>query len=196
MGKKDPRVDVYIAKSADFAKPILTHLRHVVHEGCPDVEEGIKWGVPAYMHQSILCMTAAFKAHVRLVFWKGQLVVGKGGANQFGLITKVGDLPPNATLLRYVKTAAKLNESTADKRAVAKPAKRTPPVRTPAALVKGLARNKKAKATFDAFSPSHRTEYIEWIVGAKTDETRDRRIEQALEWMAEGKSRNWKYMRR
>jgi uncharacterized protein YdeI (YjbR/CyaY-like superfamily) len=196
MGKKDPRVDVYIAKSVAFAKPILTHLRDVVHEGCPDVEEGIKWGVPGYVHHGILCMTAAFKAHVRLIFWKGKLVVGKGGADQFGLITKVGDLPPKATLVRYVKKAAKLNESMSGKRVMASRAKRGATIRAPLPLAKALARNKKAKATFDAFSPSHRKEYIEWIVGAKTDETRDRRIEQALEWMAEGKSRNWKYMRR
>src|SRR2546430_2319366 len=104
MGTKDPRVDAYIARSADFAKPILIHLRAVVHAGCPEVEEGIKWGAPAYMHRGILCMTAGFKAHCRLIFWKGRAAIGEGdGARQFGMITRIGDLPPKKTLIGYVK---------------------------------------------------------------------------------------------
>lgn len=195
MGKKDPRVDAYIAKSADFARPILIYLRAVVHEGCPEVVEGIKWGVPAYLHHGTLCMTAGFKAHCRLVFWKGKAVVGEGdGARQFGMITKVADLPPKKTLVAYVKAAALLNESPTAKGAKRK-SKKIAAHRTPAVLSKALAENKKAKATFDAFAMSHRKEYIEWITDAKTEDTRDRRIKQAVKWMAEGKPWNWKYMK-
>jgi uncharacterized protein YdeI (YjbR/CyaY-like superfamily) len=203
MGKKNPAVDAYIAKSPEFARPVLTYLRAIVHEGCPDVVEELKWGAPFYMYKGVLCHTGAFKEHCALGFWKGSLVVGKNdidvvekAAGQFGRITKVSDLPPRERLIAYVKKAASLNDAgVPSPRSMKAVATKKAAIRTPPVLAAALARSKRAKATYDAFSPSHRREYIEWIMSAKTDATRDRRIEQALGWMAEGKSRNWKYVK-
>jgi uncharacterized protein YdeI (YjbR/CyaY-like superfamily) len=200
MGKRDPRIDAYIARSADFARPILTHIREVVHEACPDVEETLKWRNPGFMHQGLLCGMAAFKAHAALGFWKGTLIQADKtrsleAAGSFGRITKVSDLPPKRVLMGYVKKAMELNE-----RGIKAPAKhdRRPkaPLRTPADLRAALSRKKKAAATYKAFSPSAKREYAEWIVEAKTNATRARRIATAVEWMSEGKQRNWKYMKK
>ena len=200
MGKRDPRVDAYIAKAPDFAKPILTRIRKVVHSAGPDVEETIKWGAPAFMYNGILCIMASFKQYCAVNFWKGSLIVTNDGkraddsAGQFGKIASVSDLPPDRILAGYVKEAMKLNESGAK---VAKPkAKAKPPLETPPALMKALAKNAKARATFEVFSPSNKREYVEWITEAKTDDTRQRRLETAIEWMAEGKPRLWKYQKR
>jgi hypothetical protein len=200
MAKKDPRVDAYIAKQGDFAKPVLAHIRSVVHEGCPDVHETIKWGVPSFEHHGILCGMAAFKAHLQFGFWKHDLVVGKRMDGMgFGKIAGLDDLPPRAKLLAYVKKAAKLNEQGVKApwmEARAKKAKsaRKKPIATPADFRTALAKSKAAKAVYDDFAPSHKREYVEWITEAKQEETRKRRIAQAVEWIAEGKARNWKYM--
>jgi uncharacterized protein YdeI (YjbR/CyaY-like superfamily) len=198
MGGRDPRVDAYIAKSADFAQPILTHLRDVVHEACPNVEETLKWGMPAFMYEGILCGMAAFKAHCTFGFWKGSLVVDSGGKSldamwQFGRITKLSDLPPKRTLAGYVKKAMALNESGA--KVKARPKRPKKEIAVPGYMTAALKKNRKALATFDGFSPSHKREYVEWITEAKGEDTRYRRLAQAIEWMAEGKPRNWKYMR-
>jgi uncharacterized protein YdeI (YjbR/CyaY-like superfamily) len=199
MGKRDPRVDAYIGKSADFAKPILTHLREVMHSACPDVEETIKWSMPHFDYNGALGGMAAFKKHCAFGFWKGALVTGddaksKEAMGSFGCITKVSDLPPKATLAGYVKKAMKLNEENVPrpKSKTAKPRKEIP---VPAYFAAALKKNRKAQAAFDAFSPSHRWEYLEWITEAKQTATRERRMAQAIEWIAEGKSRNWKYQR-
>lgn len=204
MSHRDPRVDAYIAKAAPFAQPILEHVRTVVHEACPDVEETIKWGMPSFTHGGgILCGMAAFKAHASFGFWKHALVVGEGaeqvGMGSFGKLASVRDLPPKKQLVAYVKKAAALNaegagtasarEAPARKAAAPKPA----PVPTPE-FAAALRRDKAASATFKALSPSQQREYVEWIAEAKRDDTRDRRIAQAVEWLAEGKQRNWKYM--
>jgi uncharacterized protein YdeI (YjbR/CyaY-like superfamily) len=200
MGKRDSRVDAYIKKSPDFAKPILTHIRAVVHEGCPDCEETLKWSAPTFMYHGILCGMAAFKEYCALVFWKGALIIGPDGktaddsAGQFGRIRSVSDLPPKRALLGYVREAMKLNEE-----GIKVPRRKTTPkkpLKAPDYFASALRKNRKAAATFEKFSPSHRREYVEWITGAKTDETRERRLTQAVEWITEGKSRNWKYERR
>lgn len=198
MGTTDPRVDAYIAKSADFAKPILTHLRAVVHGACPEVEETMKWSFPHFQYEGMLCAMASFKAHCTFAFWKGALVVDRGGENaeramgQFGRITSLAELPPKRVLAGYVREAMRLNEEgvKAPRRA---PTKTKQPVVVPDDLAAALRRNRKASATFDAFSASHRREYVQWITEAKREETRARRVETAVEWLAEGKSRNWKY---
>jgi uncharacterized protein YdeI (YjbR/CyaY-like superfamily) len=198
MGKRDARVDAYIAKSGDFAKPILTHLRELVHTTCPDVEETMKWSFPHFMYGGMLCSMAAFKEHCAFGFWKGALVLGKDGpeadrgAGQFGRITKVAELPSKKELTGYIKKAMKLNDEGV-KAERARPKERSELV-VPDDLAAALARNKKAQATFDKFSPSHKREYVEWITEAKAEPTRIRRLETAIEWMAEGKPRNWKYM--
>lgn len=199
MSSRDPRVDAYIEKSAEFAKPILTYIRDIVHEACPDVEETMKWSFPHFEYHGVLCSMAAFKAHCALGFWKAPLLMPdradeRDGMGQMGKITSIDDLPPKRELLRLVKEAAKLNEAGVKVERKKAPAKA--PLETPPELAAALSKNREAKKTFDAFSPSHKREYVEWICDAKTDATRQKRIAQAVEWMAEGKSRNWKYVKK
>jgi len=199
MPSTDARIDRYIDEAQPFAQPLLRHIRAVVHQACPDVQETIKWGFPHFEHHGVLCSMAAFKQHCAFGFWKGALVL-EGMADpeadamgQFGRIMAIEDLPPVRTLARYVKRAAALNERGVDRAA----SKRAPkkPARVPADLADALRANKKALAVFDAFSPSHKREYVEWIIEAKRHETRKRRIATAVAWIAEGKGRNWKYER-
>jgi len=201
MGKKDPRVDACIAKSADFAKPILKHIRKLVHGACPEVEETIKWQFPTFMYKGMLCGMAAFKNHCTFGFWKHELIFGKnggearekeGGMGQFGKITSVADLPKDKVMIGYVKEGMRLNDEGV-KIPRTRPKKRKPLV-VPDYFLTALHKNKKALATFDGFSNSHKKEYVEWITEAKSDETRKRRLETAIQWMTEGKARNWKYM--
>ena len=197
MGTRDPRVDAYIARSAEFAQPILTHLRDAVHAACPDCEETIKWGAPCFTHHGMLGMMAAFKEHCAFNFWKASMIDGLqkdagDAAGQFGRITSVKELPSKKVFSGYVKEAMRLNEEGVG-RPKTKSAKPEPKV--PADLAAALAKNRKAKAAFDGFSPSHRREYVEWVVEAKREETRVKRVAQAVEWMAEGKTRMWKYER-
>jgi uncharacterized protein YdeI (YjbR/CyaY-like superfamily) len=199
MGTKDPRIDAYIARSADFAKPILTHIRAVVHAAAPQVEETMKWSSPHFDYKGeMMCGMAAFKEHCAFGFWKGSLIIEKGlrsddGMGQMGRITKVSDLPTKAVLTGYIKKAMKLNdEGTKLVRPKGPPKK---PLPVPPDLAKALKANKAAKAAFDGFSPSAQREYIEWLIEAKTDATRTRRLETAIEWIAEGKARHWKYQK-
>lgn len=201
MGTKDERIDVYIDRSQPFAQPILEHLRKIVHQGCPDVEETMKWSTPHFIYKGMLCSMAAFKEHCAFGFWKGALIEGAPGLGreamgQFGRITSVKDLPPDAKLVRLVQQAAKLNDDGVKTPKVRKPElpRRGVP-KAPPEFLAALRKNKKALATYKAFSPSHRREYIEWIDEAKREETRNRRISTAVEWMADGRARNWKYER-
>ena len=195
MAAKDPRVDAYIEKAQPFAKPILRQLRKLAHVACPEVVETIKWGVPAFEYKGPMCGMAAFKAYCTFGFWKSSLMEGLPVADnpmsQFGRMTSIDDLPPEKTIVSLIKQAKKLNdEGIKIKREVKAP---KPPVKVPPYFATALKKNKKAQATFDAFPPSHRREYVEWIADAKQEATRDRRIAQAVEWIAQGKGRNWKY---
>jgi uncharacterized protein YdeI (YjbR/CyaY-like superfamily) len=199
MGTRDDRVDAYIAEAPEFARPILTHLREIVHAGCPEVEETMKWSRPHFLYKGMFCGMSAFKEHCAFGFWKHSLVVGKGsqdekdGMGQFGKITTISDLPSKKILLGYIKEAMKLNDAGVKSPARTKP--KTPKeVIVPEDLSIALQKNNKAQATFEKFSPSHKREYIEWITEAKTEATRTRRLETTIEWLAEGKPRNWKYM--
>jgi uncharacterized protein YdeI (YjbR/CyaY-like superfamily) len=199
MSKRDPRIDAYIEKSPAFARPILAHLREIVHASCPGVVETLKWSHPSFEYQGLLCGFAAFQRHCTFGFWKHDLVLdgdtrAREAMGSFGRITNLGDLPSRALLGRYVKKAMRLNEQGV-KVVRPKPAPKKP-IRAHPVLKAALAGNKKAQATFEAFSPSHRREYLEWIAEAKGDDTRARRVSQAVAWMAEGKPRNWKYMKR
>jgi uncharacterized protein YdeI (YjbR/CyaY-like superfamily) len=198
MGRRDPRVDAYIRKAAPFAQPILTRIRETVHAACPEAEEAMKWSFPHFLYKGLLCSMASFKQHAALGFWKGSLVTGgprrADAMGQFGRITKVSDLPSNRVLSGYIRKAATLNDNGVN--APRRPRRAAKPVKMPAVLTAALAKNRKARAGFDALGPSHQREYVEWITEAKTDETRGRRLAQAVEWMADGKSRNWKYGRR
>ena len=198
MGKRDPRVDAYIAKSADFAKPILKHIREVVHEGCPEVEETMKWGMPHFEYEGILCGMGSFKEHCALHVWKGSLIVGDGpreAMGQFGRITRISDLPSEKILTGYIKQAMKLREDGVKNPARSKPRKKAALV-VPSELTSALKKNKKAAAAFKEFPPSHKREYADWISEAKREDTRKRRADTAVEWMAEGESRNWNYEKR
>jgi uncharacterized protein YdeI (YjbR/CyaY-like superfamily) len=198
MAKKDPRIDAYIAKAQPFAKPILKHLRGVVHEGCPQCEETIKWGMPAFTHNGIVAIIASFKAHCAFVLWKADDVtsgLSRTAMGNLGRITSVEDLPPRKTLVGYVAKRAMLNEKGV-KRAKPAAARSTKPIRVPAELASALAKNAKARAAWEKFPPSHRREYAEWIGGAKQAETKERRLKAALKQIAEGKPQNWKYMKK
>jgi uncharacterized protein YdeI (YjbR/CyaY-like superfamily) len=196
MGTKDPRVDEYIANAAPFAQPILVKLRAIVHEACPDVEETIKWRMPSFEYKGLLCGMAAFKQHCTFGFWKHKEVVGDDRAREamgsFGCIRKPADLPPKRELVGYIKKAMALNDSPVKTPRLLKHPKKPPPA-MPDDLAAALKRNKAARTTFEKFPPSHRREYIEWIVEAKREETRAKRLATTLEWLAEGKTRNWKY---
>jgi len=203
MATKDPRIDAYIAKSADFAKPILTHIRELVHQGCPEVEETIKWNMPFFMYKGMFCHMAAFKTHCSLGFWKSKLVMGKNcppndgdkdGMGQFGRISSLKDLPADKKMVAYIKEAKRLNDEGIQKPSKPKPT-RPRELEIPTELVAAFKKNKKAMATFEEFSHSHKKEYVEWITEAKRDETRKQRLAMAIAWMAEGKARNWKYER-
>jgi uncharacterized protein YdeI (YjbR/CyaY-like superfamily) len=200
MGKRDKRVDAYIAKAGEFARPVLIHLREVMHQGCPKVEETIKWGVPHFMHKGMLASMAAFKAHCAFGFWKGKLVASlktndkrwQEAWGQYGRMTSLDDLPPDKIILRQVKEAARLNDEGV-KTPPQRKAKGKVAIKVPSHFKAALAKNTKARATFEGFSYSHKKEYIEWITEAKTEATRQKRLATTLEWLAEGKSRNWKY---
>jgi uncharacterized protein YdeI (YjbR/CyaY-like superfamily) len=199
MGQHDPRIDAYIAAAAEFARPILDHLRAAVHEACPDVEETLKWSAPSFTHAGgILCSMAAFRQHASFGYWKHALVVGpdapRDGMGSYGRLASVGDLPPREQLVADIRRAMKLNEEGAKTPAVRKAATPRPAPEAPADLAASLAANPRAKKTFDAFPPSGKRDYIEWLTEAKRGETRARRLAQAIEWMAQGKPRNWKYM--
>ena len=200
---KNPAVDAYIAKSADFAKPILRHVRALIHKGCPRIEETIKWGVPTFEREGIVAMMAAFKRHVAFGFWSEKLIrekLGRDAARLFPKGAALGmggrrylaraELPPDAAILRAVEVAVALNES--GERPV-RVRKKKPPPKAPPDLAAALKKNAKARATFAKLTPGKQREYVEWLVEAKQAATRERRLAQAIELLAAGKRRYWKY---
>ena len=194
---RDPRVDAYIARQADFARPILEHLRAAIHAACPQVSETLKWSMPSFTYKDrILVQMAAFKAHAVLGFWRGGRIVGETGAErdamgQFGRLTSIADLPdPQALDAMIRKAMAVIESGPAPKKP--KPGPR-PELAVPAELRAALDAEPKAAAAFDGFPPGCRREYVEWVSEAKRPETRARRVADAVQWMAQGKRRNWKY---
>jgi uncharacterized protein YdeI (YjbR/CyaY-like superfamily) len=202
MGKRDKRVETYIANSAPFARPILNHLREIVHEGCRDAEETIKWGMPFFGYKGeILCNMASFKKHCSFGFWKASILpdpdhilelVGKTSMGSLGQLTDLSDLPADRILIKYIKAAAKLNNEGVK---VAQKSTAKKELEVPEYFTKAIARNKSALKTFNSFSNTNKKEYVEWVTGAKTEETRNKRLDTAIVWMAEGKIRNWKYLK-
>lgn len=195
----DKRIDDYIAQSEDFAKPILSHLRELVHEVCPYVQETIKWGFPHFEYKGLLCSMAAFKHHCAFGFWKAVLMKdaerlklnNKIAMGHSGKIKRLGELPPDRIIKRRIQEAMKLNEDDI-KLPERKRIEKKPEIIVPESLKKELVKYRKASATFINLSPSHKKEYIEWINESKTIETRDGRILKTIEWLTEGKSRNEK----
>lgn len=205
-GNLSPKVDAYIAKAQPFAQPIMRHLRELVHKGCPGVVETIKWSRPFFEYRgAILGNMSAFKQHCSFGFWGEEIgaVLRKakaardGAMGSLGRITRLEDLPADRELLGWIRQASGFIESgnytspIAARQRVVKPPKAV--LEPPAEFAAALKKNKKAAAAFEAFSPSCKREYVEWIAEAKRQETRDKRIETAMEWIAEGKQRNWKY---
>lgn len=184
MPSRDPNVDAYVAKSPDFARPILTQIRDTIHAACPEVEESIKWGCPHFSHNGMLCGIACFKRHCRVHFWRGEAVMGDAEqVEKFHRIESIDDMPSRAAITRCVKRAMQLNDAR----------KMRPALPVPPALASALRRNATARKFFDTLAPSHKRDYIEWIGEAKTEPTREKRIATTIEWLAQGKSRNWKY---
>ncbi len=206
MGRKDARVDAYLANAPEYAKPILEHLRALVHDTCPDVEETWKWSFPVFMyHGAIMCNMAAFKQHCAFGFWKGALIqdddkiletTDKSVMGNLGSLKSLKDLPADRILKKYLKIAMRLNEDDIKVPKKPKPTEQDKKeLAVPDYFQKVLKTNKAAQKAFDAFSYSHKKEYIQWFEEAKTEPTREKRMTQALEWIAEGKGRNWKYQK-
>ncbi len=202
----DPRVDAYIEKATPFAQPILMHLRELIHKACPRVTESVKWGMPFFLQQDvILCHMAAFKQHCAFGFWGPEMkkVLARDGLHSsdamgvLGRITSLKDLPSDKELLTYMRHAAELVESGQRTKSIERPVKKaSQTVHIPAELATALNKNKKASKVFEKFSPSCRREYAEWIAEARRPETKQKRVAQAVGWIAEGRSRNWKYQNR
>lgn len=201
--KKNPQVDAYIQKSAPFAQPILEHLRALVHKACPETDEAIKWGFPNFMYRGqILCHMASFKQHCSFGFWNAKDMedphglletVGKTAMGHLGRITSMDSLPSSQILTDYIHRAMQVEKG------VAPTKKKTASQRTfdiPVDLQDALAQNAEAKAVFEAFSASHKWEYVEWISEAKREETRKRRVDQTIQQLLEKKSMHWKYDRK
>jgi uncharacterized protein YdeI (YjbR/CyaY-like superfamily) len=201
MPTRDPRVDAYIAKSAAFAQPILKHIRKLVHSAVPDVEERRKWSFPHFDHKGMMCSMAAFKEHCAFGFWKASIMSDpkkildrENAMGHFGRITSLRDLPSDKVVIAYIKEAAKLNDDNVKlpprRKAVGKGFK------VPAYFMSALKMNKKALAAFNEFSLSHKREYVTWVTESKTEETRRKRLATSIRWIAEGKTRDWKYTRK
>lgn len=203
--KKEIKIDNYIAGAADFAKPILNHIRELVHNACPGVEEKIKWGMPFFDYKGeMLCHMASFKHHAVMSFWKAILMKdpvlvenarSESAMGHLGRLTTLKDLPPDKKITAWIKEAMQLTDKGIKLPVKAKPAVK-PALTVPEYFTKALAKNKKAKQVFENFAYAHKKEYLQWITEAKTEETRIKRMETALEWIAEGKGRNWKYKSR
>jgi uncharacterized protein YdeI (YjbR/CyaY-like superfamily) len=202
MPKKDKRIDNYIAKSQEFARPILNHLRGLVHKACPEVEETMKWSFPHFDYAGgTICSMASFKKHAVFGFWKAsimkdphKILSASDAMGHFGKLQSLKDLPSDKILIDYIKEAARLNKDGVKLPAKTKTAHKKELV-IPDYFMKALGKNKKALKTFETFSPANKREYVEWITGAKSEETRNKRLETAINWMAEGKIRNWKYVK-
>jgi uncharacterized protein YdeI (YjbR/CyaY-like superfamily) len=197
MPTVDPRIDAYIEKSADFAKPVLTHIRKLVHDACPEIQETVKWSMPSFEYKGILCFFASFKEHCSFGFWKQALMEtdafpkNKTAMGSFGRITSVKDLPSDKVMIGLIHQAIELNEKGI--KIPKKAAVKKEDIVVPKDLTAALSKNKNAKTTFDKFSPSHKREYVGWIEEAKTEATRNKRLATTVEWLSEGKSKNWKY---
>lgn len=200
MKNTNPKVDDYIKNTQPFARPILAHIRELMHKGCSDLTETIKWGMPHFEYHGVIASMAAFKEHAVFGFWKQDLIPGmkqyvkeKEAMGSWGRVTSLEGIPPDKDIIEFVRVAATLNEQ-----GVKSPKRAQKPVTfdMPADFMKAIKANQQAFETYEAFSPSNKRDYAEWINDAKTDETRAGRMETAIEWMSEGKPRMWKYMKK
>jgi uncharacterized protein YdeI (YjbR/CyaY-like superfamily) len=203
MATKTAEIDAYIEKAQPFARPILKKVRSLFHKACPQLEEKLKWGHPSFEYKGMLGGMAAFKQHAVWGLWKASLINDPNNAMASdasstmggGKLSSVDDLPDDEILLDLIHQAKDLNDRGV-KLPIRSDRKPKPPPKVPADLGAALKKNSKAAATFAHFSPSHKREYVEWITEAKQEETRRKRLTQAMEWIAQGKPRNWKYMKK
>jgi len=192
----DPYIDSYIESAEEFAKPILSHIRSLVHTACPDVTETKKWSFPHFDYKGIMCSMASFKAHCAFGFWKQSLLeqdafpAEKAAMGSFGRITSISDLPDDATMIKLIQDAMKLNEQGIK---ASRPRSEKKELVVPDVLLEALGKSASASATFNGFPYSKKRDYAEWIAGARSNATRDKRLATTIEWLADGKSRNWKY---
>ena len=199
--KRKPTFDEYIAGCEEFAHPILNYLRELVHRNCPAIEETIKWNFPCFVYKgTTLVYMAGFKQHATFGFWLSKqmsdphkvFVNGeKTGMGNFGKLTSIEALPSEEILIEYLHEAMKLQDQGVPQAPRKKAAKK---LEVPSELSEALGKE-GILAQFESFSPSQQNEYSEWVADAKTDKTRDKRIVQSVEWISEGKPRNWKYMK-
>lgn len=201
MEQYDSRVDAYIAKSADFAKPILTHLRHLVHQASPELRETMKWSCPFFDHEGTVCQLAAFKEHCAFGFWKAAMMEDPyqilnqepDTAGSLGRITSIADLPTDEILIQYIRQALALNVNGVKAPARNKSKTDKSELQLPLYFTEILDQNAMVREQFEKFSPSQKKEYISWFEEAKTEITRTKRLDIAMEWISEGKKRNWKF---
>jgi uncharacterized protein YdeI (YjbR/CyaY-like superfamily) len=202
MKNLSPKVDAYIAKSPEYARPILKKIRSLFHKACPQIEETIKWGFPHFEYKGIVGSMAAFQRYTTFGFWKGKLLsdphkmytpMAKASMSHASF-EKVSDLPADSILLQYIREAVALNEQGV--KAPPRARRRRPELQIPDLFALALKKNKRALGTFEAFSPTQQREYVEWITEARREETRTKRLATAIEWMSQGKPRNWKYMKK
>jgi len=204
QGRLNPQFDEYQEGASDFAKPIMAHLRKLVHKQCPEVVEAIKWGNPHFDYKGeVLCIFAAYKNHCSFGFWKESLMSDarlkanpdlKAAKRFMGKLTSLSDLPSDSELIAFIQEAMALNDRGVNRapRRDAKLAKAAE-IAIPDAFAEQLSRHVQANQVFQSKSPSFRKEYVVWIADAKTDQTRQKRIDESLEWIAQGKGRFWKY---
>jgi uncharacterized protein YdeI (YjbR/CyaY-like superfamily) len=202
MPTKNTAIDAYIAKSQPFAQPILLHLRKLVHKACPNVEEKIKWGMPFFDYKGPMANMAAFKQHCSFGFWKASLMSdltlletakSEVAMGHLGKITSLQDLPKDTQIIAYIKEAMQLNEE-GKKVVKAKAVTASKELVIPSYITEAIQQNEQAFATFQAFPPSHKKEYVQWIDEAKTEVTKSKRLAKAIETLSEGKPHNWQYM--
>lgn len=205
MAANDPRVDAYILKAQPFAKPVMKHLRKLIHQAVPEVQETIKWGMPSFDYKGPFVSFAAFKQHCVFGFWKSSLLndpkgyLGERKAHggeamgNLGRIESLKDLPPDKAIIDFLKQAKKLNDDGV--KVAPRKKKEAVELEIPDYFTKALKRNKIAAKHFEAFSASKKKDYVEWLTEAKTDATREKRLDTAMEWIAEGKPRHWKYQK-
>jgi len=198
METYDPRQDEYIAKAADFAQPILIHLRQLIHDTVPEIQETMKWSMPFFDLKGPVCQMAAFKQHCTFGLWKGALLSDpdnllekSDSMGHFRRIISLADLPADEILMQYIREAVELNKQGIK---IVKPKSTIkPPLVVPGYFATLLKEHPQAETQFNAFSNSHKKEYIEWITDAKTEGTRQKRMLTALEWLSQGRSRHWKH---
>lgn len=191
-------VDNYIAKAPEFARPICEALRKLIHKAAPELRETIKWSSPCFEGRGLICGLGAFQKHVRLFFFKGAQVPDPDGVfadgedNASGRSAKFFSLEeiPVKKLERLIRAAAQLD---AEGKVKPPPRARRPELPMPKEFAATLKRSPKARTYFETLSPSCRREYVEWISAAKRDETRERRLAEAIEMLSEGRRRNEPY---